>query len=368
MLLTYDEPTFDLNNMPTMTNPLYTSFTFQWPTQKKLTRGLIIGKFMPMHKGHMALIEYGASMCDQLTIFVCSLPTEPIDGMLRYEWVKESFPNVRVLHLNKADMPQEPSEHHDFWGIWRRATEELHPEPLDYIFTSEEYGYKYAEVMGCTHVQFDQPRELVPVSGTKIRNNPFKYWEYIPHIVKPYFSKKIAVIGAESTGKTTLTANISDYYKLQGFRVSEIKEFARYWIDSALAGDMSRMTAEDITMFGKKQMSLVKQSELNGYQVIVSDTDAIVSSVFQRLYFGEVSGELLDVAAVEQWDLVLFLQPDIPWVDDGQRDFGDRREEINEIFIQELEHRDIDHVVVSGNWEQRWSIAKMAIDKIMKQA
>ncbi|MFA5888462.1 MAG: adenylyltransferase/cytidyltransferase family protein, partial [Candidatus Nanoarchaeia archaeon] len=82
--------------------------------------GLIIGKFMPPHQGHKYLVDFARNYCDKLTVMVCSIQQEPIEGKLRDEWMKESFPDVHVIH-HSAEIPQEPKDHPDFWQIWHVA-------------------------------------------------------------------------------------------------------------------------------------------------------------------------------------------------------------------------------------------------------
>src|ERR1044071_5376652 len=79
--------------------------------------GMILGKFMPPHRGHQHLIDFARERVGELTILVCSLECEPIPGRLRYEWVTEMCPNARVIHVTDEN-PSEPHEHPRFWEIW----------------------------------------------------------------------------------------------------------------------------------------------------------------------------------------------------------------------------------------------------------
>ena len=82
-----------------------------------MTHGMVLGKFMPPHRGHIYLCEFARSWSDTLTIVVGSLPDEPIAGALRFEWMRELFPSCRVVHLTDSN-PQYPHDHPDFWAIW----------------------------------------------------------------------------------------------------------------------------------------------------------------------------------------------------------------------------------------------------------
>lgn len=175
---------------------------------------------------------------------------------------------------------------------------------------------------------------------------------------------KILVIGPESTGKSTLTQQLADYYNDLNIKSKAVLEFARDWIDNNLNGEMNRLEKEHITLFGKEQMKLAEKYKDSEFDLVISDTDAIVSTIFQKIYFNEVDPELQFIADNEKWDLVLFTQPDVPWVDDGQRNLSEKRKEVRKMFKVELEKRNMKYVEVKGNWEERF---KIAVDSINKQ-
>ena len=85
-----------------------------------MSRGFLLGKFMPPHDGHLMMCDFARAYCDELTILVCTRLVEPIDGNLRYAWMCELCPWARVVHFDR-DVPQEPSEAPDFWDIWRET-------------------------------------------------------------------------------------------------------------------------------------------------------------------------------------------------------------------------------------------------------
>lgn len=58
-----------------------------------MTRGLVIGKFMPIHNGHVALITFAASQCDELIVSMSYTLEDKINPDLRFEWIKEIFKN-----------------------------------------------------------------------------------------------------------------------------------------------------------------------------------------------------------------------------------------------------------------------------------
>lgn len=170
---------------------------------KKIKEGLVFGKFMPPTKGHLFLIEHARQSCENLTIMVCSLPDEPIKGELRYQWVKSLFPDCNVVH-HSIPIQQEPKTSADdptgvkdiaFFEAWRDTIKHHCPNTdFDALFASESYGFRVADIMGVRFIPVDVDRKIVPISGTKVRNNPLKNWDYLPDVVKPYFLKKVAVV------------------------------------------------------------------------------------------------------------------------------------------------------------------------------
>lgn len=344
-----------------------------------MINGLILGKFMPLHLGHEFLIEEGLKKCDILHVVVCSLSSEPIDGKIRYKWMKNRFSNeitngkMKVYHLEEDWIPQEPNECNSrpaFFGCWAGVMKSIcNHVNFNYMFASESYVFDVSNAIGCTPILVDIGREMYPISGTMCRNNPYKYWNYMNKEVRSYFTKKILVIGGESTGKSTLTKVLEDYCKSLKYNTIGIQEFAREWIDSALNGNMDKLEFEYITMFGRVQMELVNRY-LGEKQIIISDTDAVVSEVFQYIYYGKVSNELENIAENEKWDLVLFCHPDIPWVDDGQRNLGSKkdREKFANTLIKRMKTLKFDNIVsVYGDFEKREKIAKNAVDNLLQQ-
>src|ERR1700754_1749536 len=103
----------------------------------KPKRGFVLGKFMPPHSGHVYLCDFGRASVEELTILVCSLPGDPIPGVLRFQWMKELFPACRVIHCEEI-LPQEPADDPvNFWPVWRDVLKRYHPEPIDFVFASE---------------------------------------------------------------------------------------------------------------------------------------------------------------------------------------------------------------------------------------
>ena len=95
------------------------------------------------------------------------------------------------------------------------------------------------------------------------------------------------------------------------------------------------------------------------------DTDLITTQIYSQIYFNQVPGIVFELQKKVEFDLYLFLDIDVPWVEDSQRDLGETREEMKEIFISELEKRNIPYEMISGDWDTRFEKAKQIINKLL---
>lgn len=322
-------------------------------------RSLVLGKFLPLHKGHVHLLETARKNSDHLTIVVCSLSSEPIDGKLRLNWVKQAFPKARVVHLDDDTMPQEPKDHPDFWNIWKNKLIGFHPEPLDLVFTSEEYGYKLAEVLGAKHHLVDIDRVTFPVSGTKVRNNPIKHWELIPEHVRSFFVKRVLITGSESCGKSTLADNLAKH-----FNTVRAQEFARDYLTS-MNFDMNDMDKIAIGQY-ELQEEVIKKAN----KVYFSDTSAIETYVYAIKYFGKSSETIDKYLSLQKgrYDLVLLLTPEVKWVDDGLRNLNEVRWEMHKKYVEILLKLEIPYHVISGtDYEERTKKAISLVNPLIEE-
>jgi NadR type nicotinamide-nucleotide adenylyltransferase len=150
--------------------------------------GLIIGKFMPPHKGHQHLIEFARARVADLTVLLLSRSTDAIPGELRHGWLQALFPYAKVAHL-RHELPMDYGNV-EVWNQWIALIRQACPDGPDLVFSSESYGEELARRLGARHMSVDPERTVIPVTATLIRQQPFKYKSYVPDCVWPYFEKQ----------------------------------------------------------------------------------------------------------------------------------------------------------------------------------
>ena len=178
---------------------------------KKYKTGFIVGKVLPLHQGHQYLIETALKQCEKLTVMICQNDNKhTIPAKIRAGWIKELYPQVDIIIFHHGDALDSTSTF--ISPIWAELTIKLLGFVPDAVFSSEDYGKAYAKCMGSQHVMVDKKGKKFPISGTKIRSNPYQYWHYLSEPVRGYFTKRVVILGAESTGTTTLSIALAKHY------------------------------------------------------------------------------------------------------------------------------------------------------------
>ncbi|WP_128544188.1 AAA family ATPase [Larkinella soli] len=320
-----------------------------------MKKGLVFGKFMPLHRGHIALIEFALSRCEQLTVSMTCTPADPIDPERRMEWLQAVFgniPNVELVAV-EDDFSDDSLPLWERTRLWADFIRSRFPD-LDGFFCSEEYGEPLAQHLGRPCIWFDRERKQFPVSATQIRNHPFRFWDYIPQTVRPFFVKKVCLYGPESVGKTTLARELAARYD-----TVFVHEVARDLITT------NDFTLKDIERIGYAQAEAVEEAAHRANKILFCDTDAITTELYSQHYLNAVPPVLYELEKRVRYDRYFLLNIDVPWVADGLRDLGHRREELFQRFKTALDERGIDYTLVSGNWEQRRKTVTDAIDRLL---
>lgn len=170
--------------------------------------------------------------------------------------------------------------------------------------------------------------------------------------------KKIAIVGPESTGKSTLTKLLAKHY-----HTLWVAEFARYYC-AALTAPCTMQ--DEINMFHGQlalEESVLAMAE---QELIFCDTTILTVKIWSDEMLGETPQLVLDALPQRTYDLYLLLNIDLPWQEDPLRDFPHMREHFMEIWYKELEELGANYVLISGI-EDRFNNAVTAIDAFLAQ-
>lgn len=320
-------------------------------------RGMLLGKFMPPHLGHAYLVEFALRCVEDLTVVVGTLPSEPIPGELRHAWLRELFPGARVLHLAEP-LPQEPSEHPEFWRLWREALRRILPAPPELVFASEGYGRRLAAELGADWMPVDPARLAVPISARAIRADPLANWRYLPPCVRPYYARRVCIVGPESTGKSTLAAALA-----RELGTVAVPEYARALLES----QDGRLAPADIDRIARGQLAAEEALARQAERVLVCDTDLLTTAVWSETLYGRCPGWIRDEARRRRYDLTLVTDVDTPWVKDSVRYLPQDRKPFRERLLRELEAAGRRCLLLSGPPEARLAAARAAVAELLNR-
>ncbi len=321
--------------------------------------GLIIGKFLPPHRGHHYLIDYARARVDQLTLILFSKAAEPIPGWRRAGWLRELYPTVPVRHITDEHPMDFASD--AVWQLWVASIRRVYPHGPDLVFSSEAYGAELARRLGARSILVDVARQEVPISGSLIRAEPLAYWDSLAPCVRAYYARRVAILGAESTGKTTLAVHLA-----KQFNTVWVPEFARDY----LLAQGGICVPEDMAVIAHGQAANEDRLAREANRLLICDTDLLTTALWYERYWGVCPDDLWRMAKARApgYALYLLLDRAVPWVDDGLRDSPGHRTWFQQRFQRELTDWQLPYVLLTGTYTERMVAATRAVAGLLPTA
>lgn len=316
--------------------------------------GLVIGKFYPPHRGHKLLIDTATAQSEETVVIVCAKPTDSIPGDLRGRWIQEIHPAARVMVID--DRYDENDSR-----VWAENTIRWLGCAPDAVFTSEDYGDRYAALMGSKHISVDKPRGHVPISGTAVRGDPYRHWDFIEPPVRAWFARRVCVLGAESTGTTTLARALAAH-----LRTNWVEEYGREYSALKMAGNDPGWRTDEFTRIAEEQTRREDVAARLANRVLICDTNAFATALWHRRYMGGHSQAVEVIAQGGRCDLYLLTGDEIPFVQDGLRDGEHIRHEMHRWFEQALGAQSVPWQIVRGSHDARLRMAMVGIDHLFE--
>jgi NadR type nicotinamide-nucleotide adenylyltransferase len=330
--------------------------------------GLIVGKFAPLHNGHVFVIQRAASVCEQVVIISYSSPELPGYGADRREaWLNACFPDATVLvvtperlasWLSGSDVPTVPendaadSDHREFVAI---LCNRVLNRQVDAVFTSEEYGDGFAAHLTESfrrtnrgsppvhHVLVDRQRREVPISATELRCNLWRHWEFLPTPVARTLVQRIALLGGESSGKTVLAARLAG--KLD---TAWVPEYGReLWEERG-----GVLAYEDLILIAREQVHREEEAVNTARRFLFCDTSPLTTLFYSLDMFGDAATEL-QLTAEREYPVTVLCAPDFPFVQDGTRRGEAFRQQQHLWYETQLADRGISYVTARGTLDER---------------
>lgn len=313
-------------------------------SEERAARGMAVGKFWPPHHGHHAMINHLVEQCERTLVLVCATPEQVPSGLDRALWLQQVHPGAEVVVCDDfCDWHFPHGCREECSREWADRVHELGLGPIDVVVSSESYGERFAGLLGARHVDFDPERSAHPVSGTAVRASLADSWGSLHPVTRAGMFRRVVMLGAESTGTTTLVNDLSSALGLPctpelGRTVS--------WELYARAGDMTAVTWTErhfwtiVNAQVRTELLALHAAEAAAPGPLgpwlVCDTDTLATVAWWERYLKSPSAPLLEFASARLADLYVITSPDGVEFDDSDptRDGRHVRRSMHERLVE----------------------------------
>jgi HTH-type transcriptional repressor of NAD biosynthesis genes len=342
--------------------------------------GLVVGKFAPLHLGHQLLIKRALSSCEQVIVISYSKPEfAGCDCASREAWLAQLFPQVTRLVIDDqrlaalcaakqlSPIPCIPPNtatdqvQREFvaWLCWS-----LLGITVDAVFTSEDYGDGFARVLGeyfsqrsaaphrVAHVSVDRQRQTIPISGTAIRLNPHAHRQYICGAVYAKWVQRVCILGAESSGKSTLAQALAA-------RLDTVwaAEYGRELWEQ----QQGQLRYADMLHIAQTQVQREQQLCMVAQRLLICDTSPLTTLFYSHALFACADPQL-EVLAGRDYDYVFLCVPDFAFVQDGTRQDEGFSARQHQWYLGQLAARGVTYSLLTGPLESRLNTVIAALN------
>lgn len=317
----------------------------------RFRQGLVVGKFAPLHLGHEHVLQEALAACDAVSVVSWARPEPPgCEAPRREHWLSLRFPQTRRIVLPPG-FPGIPSDaepdsvHRAFVARLCR----MHGLEPDAVFTSEDYGEGFARELGThlgrpvAHMMVDRARARIPISGTRIRADVHRHRAFLHPQVYASFVERVAILGGESTGKSTLGQALA-----RRCGTLFVAEYGReLWERQG-----GHLSYEDLLLIGRTQVEREERACLDAHRFLFCDTSPLTTLYYSLAWWGRAEPEL-EALSRRLYARTVLCEPDIPFVQDGTRQDPAFRDHQHAWYQAQLAQRGVAYLRVGGSLKAR---------------
>lgn len=337
--------------------------------------GLMIGHFEPLHLGQIRSILDAAGQVKTLHIVIMTHPSPHPNFKITLQdkarWLQMACADLPFIHIHTTDEIELPV-HERFAEVTiditasnaklQRLKEALNLPAQTVLFVAENHPLTQSDV----DKQLVMPVVTTPLQSDfdsyAIARNPVAHWSTLHPQVRGDYTKTVAIVGGESSGKTTLVHKLANYYG-----ASFALEMGRVYVGTDLGGTEIGLQYSDYGPIALHHAQAIRDAKSAATApVTIIDTDFVTTQAFCEEYEGR--SHPFVAACIEEFrlDHTIMLDNNTPWVDDGMRSLG--TPEARGRFEQRLVdifacHHIAPHIIDQPDYDARYQQALLLIDQ-----
>ena len=331
--------------------------------QSKFRHGFVVGSFFPPHAGHLSVIRAAAQFSKKVTVVIDAPENKTLPLKIRKQAILDAieFSNVTVVIDPKVFSKK---------------------QTFDAVFTSNNPPKLKNKKIAVVDV--DPKRKLFPITSKQIRENTLRHWNDMLPIIQSYLCRRIVVVGAESSGKTTLCHDLVQCLQQQKDFITTpfVPEFGREFTFAKVAVeqefakkkkkhvptiDTLDWVEKDFVQIAQVQNRWENEATKKGSPVIICDTDSFATAIWYERYkkawpksFDRIIRDL-----PERSLYMLVDEKDVPFEWDEIRNGEQYRTWMTEKFESEMRKREFPFVKIAGNRADRLKSAVEEIEMLL---
>lgn len=328
--------------------------------------GLMIGHFEPFHLGDMRQILHASGQVKDLYVFVTPHPTSNPNFNIQLKdkarWLTTALADLPFIHvelLPDVILPDSDNQLElsvaEINTILQQLSAKLPTKPV--LFLAEDNPLVQLDLIMPIKTMPKQP-----FNSKQILSNPALHWSVIHPQCRPSYSKTVAIVGGESSGKTTLLHKLVNYYG-----ASYALEMGRLFVETDLGGTELSMQYSDYPLMASDHEQAIRHAkQIATAPVTFVDTDFVTTQAFCEEYEGKSHPFLTACIDEFKLDYTIMLASNTVWVADGMRSLGSQEQRnrfenrLKSIFSQ---HHIQPYFIDNADYHQRFLQAVAFIDK-----
>ncbi|MBO1531498.1 multifunctional transcriptional regulator/nicotinamide-nucleotide adenylyltransferase/ribosylnicotinamide kinase NadR [Psychrobacter sp. F1192] len=337
--------------------------------------GLMIGHFEPLHLGQMRSILDAAGHVQTLHIVITAHPSPHPDFNITLQdkarWLQMACADLPFIQIHTSDEVDLPF-HERFAKVTidvpasdaklqrMMATLNLPNDTVLVVADNHPLAYDAAQnqltmsvLTTALHPEFD---------SDAIMQNPVAHWTAIHPEARGDYTKTVAIVGGESSGKTTLVHKLANYYG-----ATFALEMGRLYVGSDLGGTEVGLQYSDYGPIALDHAQAIREATaMATAPVTIVDTDFVTTQAFCEEYEGRTHPFV--AASIDEFrtDHTIMLDNNVPWVADGMRSLGtpDARGRFEQRLLDIFSRHNIKpHLIDAPDYDTRYKEALLYIDQ-----